>query len=111
MVTPQVATTPLMAALSIFVPEVRDQTEAELRALVARQGKFTKLESFYFGVTPILPVAWFYGCSECAVYDPGARTCAFVEGRIEPYAWCPLFVPRKDDPPFSWLGRSLGVTS
>ncbi len=100
--------TPLRAAVSIVVPEERDRTEQDLRAQVQQQGrKFTKVESFYIPVALLPPGVWFYECATCAVFEPGPRTCALVEGNIEPYAWCPLWVPRPDDPPFSWLARMV----
>ena len=102
------ARTPFRAALSILVPEARAQTEADLRAQVAAQGRqFTKLEALYFGITPILPVAWFYACADCVFFNSEARTCAIVEGNIEPQAWCPLWVQNEGDKPFSWFARAF----
>ncbi len=102
---------PLRAALSLVCPEVRAQTEAALRDQVAAQGRpFTKLEAGYFGITPVLPAAWFYDCADCVFFKGDARTCDIVEGHIEPYGWCPLWVQRQDDPPFSWVARAFGAS-
>lgn len=101
--------TPLRQGLSLLNPEVRDESLTLIRARVGTDGKFSKFEVFYFPITPIPPAAWFYDCADCVFYEPSTRGCEVVEGIIEPYAWCVLWVNNQDDKPFSWIGRAFSL--
>ena len=95
--------TPIRLGLSLA--EVVDMV-SQLRTRVARDGKFSKLQALYLPVTLIPPVAWFYECSTCEFYLWETRLCELVDGNIEPYAWCGLWINQREDLPFSWVRRA-----
>lgn len=99
--------TPVRVALGAFGRESSLAMVQELRNRVAREGKFRKLAVFYLPVSLIPPAAWFYDCSECQFYLEERRQCELVEGDIEPYAWCGLWVNRGEDLPLSWVERAI----
>ena len=96
------ALTPLRNALGIVNPDVLGQIRRELRDHVAREGKFSKLESLYLPFTPFPPGVWLYDCVNCELYQQ-QRTCEIVEGNISPLGWCGFWVSRVGDKPLSWV--------
>ncbi len=99
--------TPLKVAHSLVHPQVTQQTEVELRTRVASEGKWSKLQVYYFPVTLIPPAAYFYECSICRFFKFDQRSCDLVQGLIEPYAWCAVWLPMAEDKPWSWIGRAI----
>lgn len=104
--------TPLRFGSSLLTDQVSvEQIEAELLAETRVRGKFTKLEAVYLPFTPVPPLAFFYECSTCRLYQPGkdrsAGGCQVVEGEILPYAWSALWLPNRQDRPLGWLAGPL----
>ncbi|KKM75911.1 hypothetical protein LCGC14_0833070 [marine sediment metagenome] len=102
------ATTPLWMGASLFNPELRTELASLIRARVVRDGKFTKLMAMYMPISLMPPGAWFYECSTCPFFQAAAESCEVVEGSVQAYAWCPLWVSRPEDSPFSWIARAVG---
>lgn len=99
--------TPFRLGLSLVDRDGALEMVTQLRNRVARDGQFSKLQVFYMPVTLIPPAAWFYDCADCYFYLEGTRRCELVDGNIEPYAWCGLWLNRREDQPFSWLERAV----
>lgn len=97
---------PLNVGAGLFNPETVSQLRGQLRGRRVTQGQFLKAQVFYMPVSLIPPAAYFYDCAGCAFYRQSSKTCELVEGNIEPYAWCGLWLPQDDDNPFSWLARA-----
>lgn len=95
--------TPLRIGQTLLNPQLREALVQELRTRAQREGRWEKGQVLYFPITPIPAAAWFYECSTCTFFSFGDRSCELVKGRIEPYAWCGLWVNREEDLPFSWL--------
>ena len=101
--------TPVRLGLGLLDPKASMDIRAQIRSRVARDSKFSKFQALYFLISPVLPLAWFYDCAECAFYQRKGRTCEVVQGDISPYAWCGLWTNLQEDRPFSWVGRAIGA--
>ena len=101
-------TTPLWMGVSLVDPGLRTELTSLIRARVARDGKFSKLGAIYVPISLIPPGAWFYECSTCPFFQAAAEKCEVVEGSIQAYAWCALWVSRQGDFPLDWARKAVG---
>lgn len=107
------AVTPFHVAWSLQDPELIPAIRDVLLTRINQNGKFGKFSVYYLPVTLLPPAAYFYECSTCTFYSPnnpntnlGEKTCAIIDGIIEPYAWCGLWLPTLNDQPLLWLKQS-----
>jgi len=97
---------PLDVGRGLIDPDRVAQARQAIASRAFSQGQFAKLEVFYMPVTLIPPGAYFYDCADCVFYRQASKTCQVVQGNIEPYAWCGLWLPKEGDQPFAWLTRA-----
>lgn len=92
-----------------------DFLELQVRAEVNRRGaRFSKLEAAYFPTAPP-PLVYRYECLSCRFFERGTDRCEVVGldtdpggARVDPAAWCILWLPLRGEAPFAWVGRETG---
>ncbi|KKM62482.1 hypothetical protein LCGC14_1521220 [marine sediment metagenome] len=101
--------TPLRIAQTLVNPQLRDSMALELRQRAREEGQYSKFQVGYLPITPFPPAAFFYECSTCTFYNLKAKSCELVQGVIEPFAWCGLWINLSEDKPLSWIKRAVAI--
>jgi hypothetical protein len=78
--------------------------------------KFTKQVLMYQSTPPIMPLGYKYTCGNCGFFADHNK-CQIVSeqgepdpGQISPGGWCPAWLPRPEEPPFSrWALMMAGL--